>query len=259
MNGDPRIKIDPLGRRIFFGDGSCDKVRDVCKAICCRMYDVTLSENEFLSGKYKARPVCQAGMEDCRNPGASCVNRLFQLYKKPDGSCVYLDGHDKCSIHPDRPQGCRDFSCSEGWSISWAYLTGICADAEWRDRAARAFALEKVKDDMVFAPNPAVRFKAGFRGNGAGEMSIVKEPEDKCRPYTGNMPLRSRDVDEKTLEAFLSLFDGKRDLSAVREGLKDRTGKDIPSEDVREIAWHLYREGLIIFRHCVSVFKPRQM
>ena len=33
------------------------------------------------------------------------------LEKKGDGSCVYLEGN-KCGIHEDRPEACREFFCT---------------------------------------------------------------------------------------------------------------------------------------------------
>ena len=70
--------------------------------LCCKLFLINLSKEEYLSGKYKT----MFGEHDL--PAKYGANFLSQ---KTDGSCIYLKGNE-CSIHADRPKVCRDFFCT---------------------------------------------------------------------------------------------------------------------------------------------------
>lgn len=76
--------------------------------ICCRLFLVNLSEEEYRSGKYRTQFEEFGLIDDFRLANACGANILKQ---KEDGSCFYLK-ENKCSIHEIRPQVCRDFFCT---------------------------------------------------------------------------------------------------------------------------------------------------
>lgn len=73
--------------------------------VCCKLFLINLSKNEYLSGIYKT--VFENSFKDFTEAEKYGANLLKQ---KQDGSCVYLS-KEGCSIHKDRPLVCRDFFC----------------------------------------------------------------------------------------------------------------------------------------------------
>ncbi|MFH2027908.1 MAG: YkgJ family cysteine cluster protein [Nanoarchaeota archaeon] len=73
--------------------------------ICCRLFLINLSEEEYGSKRYIT--MFDEFVEDFEEAEMIGANILAQ---KEDGSCVYLK-NDKCSIHDDKPNSCKKFSC----------------------------------------------------------------------------------------------------------------------------------------------------
>lgn len=81
-----------------------------CKqcGICCKLFLINLSEEEYKSKTYKTQ--FDEYTDDFEEAELCGMNILAQ---NEDGSCIYLkDG--KCSIHERRPQVCRNFFCESG-------------------------------------------------------------------------------------------------------------------------------------------------
>lgn len=76
--------------------------------ICCRLFLVNLTEEEYRSGKYKTQFEKFSLMNDFHSANACGANILKQ---KKDGSCIYLK-EKKCSVHKIRPRVCREFFCT---------------------------------------------------------------------------------------------------------------------------------------------------
>ena len=76
--------------------------------ICCRLFLINLSEDEYRSGKYKTQLEEFDIIDDFHKAIEYGANILKQ---KTNGSCIYLEG-SKCNIHKTRPQVCREFFCT---------------------------------------------------------------------------------------------------------------------------------------------------
>ncbi len=74
--------------------------------VCCRLFLINLTEEEYISGKYKTQ--FDEFIKDFREAESVGANILKQ---KEDESCIYLK-NNKCSIHSQRPRACRNFFCS---------------------------------------------------------------------------------------------------------------------------------------------------
>jgi len=81
---------------------TCDK-----SGVCCKLFVINLSEEEYKSGKYKTI-FEEFGLVDDFLEAEMCGANL--LAQKNDGSCIYLE-NNQCSIHEFRPAVCRDFFC----------------------------------------------------------------------------------------------------------------------------------------------------
>ena len=77
--------------------------------ICCKLFLINLSEDEYKSKKYKTQFDSFEFVEDFEEAEFCGANIITQ---KEDGSCTYLK-KGKCSIHDMRPRACRNFFCAD--------------------------------------------------------------------------------------------------------------------------------------------------
>lgn len=79
----------------------CDERYKTCRAACCIIYNVYLTGEEVMSGKYRW---------DLQHP--------YRLARTAEGHCTYLDRESlRCSIWADRPMVCRGYSCAKDAQI----------------------------------------------------------------------------------------------------------------------------------------------
>ncbi|TRZ51401.1 YkgJ family cysteine cluster protein [bacterium] len=76
--------------------------------LCCRLFLVNLTKEEYYSGKYKTLFEEFGLIGDFNKASVYGANILKQ---KAGGSCIYLKTK-KCSIHKIRPQVCKEFFCT---------------------------------------------------------------------------------------------------------------------------------------------------
>ena len=76
--------------------------------ICCQLFLINLSKEEYQSGKYKTQ-FEEFGLIDDFKKAVSCGANIIK--QQNDGSCVYLEGKN-CSIHEIRPRVCKEFFCA---------------------------------------------------------------------------------------------------------------------------------------------------
>lgn len=76
--------------------------------ICCKLFVINLTKEEYASGKYKTQ-FEEFGLTTDFNEAELCGMNI--ITQKEDGSCIYLK-NKKCSIHNRRPKSCRNFFCT---------------------------------------------------------------------------------------------------------------------------------------------------
>jgi Fe-S-cluster containining protein len=253
MKRFPKITLDARNKKIIF-HGDCNEARDLCEAICCRVYDVTVTGEEFRSGRYHTREICSVTGKQCEKPDISCMNRRYFLRKKEDGSCVYLDEESKCSIHPERPKSCRDFHCREGWQISYAYMAGDEETGKRLLEETDRFVMETLKDDMKFIRNPAVKLKTLFYSKEKNQVHVVKELVEKCGMVSDKHILDVKGLSDGDMLCLAEIFNGEHDLGEVRRKFKERSGLDIPVPDFYKIIWMLFCQKIIVFKCETDMF-----
>lgn len=122
-----QVEIDGTKRKIVF-HGDCLELLAVCRAMCCREWEVSISPKEYASGRFNAEAICLLTDKICSEPGQSCINLKYRLCRLPDKSCVYLQD-DHCRIYAERPRTCRVFQCKGGWRLTSVYpAEGISLD-----------------------------------------------------------------------------------------------------------------------------------
>ena len=75
--------------------------------LCCRLFLINLTEEEYQSGKYKTQ-LGEFGLIDNFRQAATYGTNIL---KQEDDHCLYLK-EGKCSIHKTRPQVCKEFFCT---------------------------------------------------------------------------------------------------------------------------------------------------
>jgi len=75
--------------------------------VCCKLFLINLTEDEYKSGKYKTQFEEFGLVNDFQEAEICAANIITQ---KEDGSCIYLE-NGKCSIHEKRPKACQKFFC----------------------------------------------------------------------------------------------------------------------------------------------------
>ena len=73
---------------------------------CCRLFFINLTEEEYRSGRYEL--MFNEFVDDFEEAELVGANIVAQ---NEDESCIYLKDN-KCSIHKNRPQACRNFFCT---------------------------------------------------------------------------------------------------------------------------------------------------
>lgn len=83
---------------------------NIC-GVCCNLFLITLTESEYNSKKYKTQ-FEKFGLIKNFNKAEQCGANILQQKKdnKENENCIYLI-NNKCSIHKNRPEACRDFFC----------------------------------------------------------------------------------------------------------------------------------------------------
>lgn len=85
-----------------------------CNAPCCKENFVPLTDKEVKSKKY------DAVYESIFNLETKKITAGYYLRRKKDGSCIYLNKFDLCTIWRERPLACRVYVCEKlkkSWTI----------------------------------------------------------------------------------------------------------------------------------------------
>lgn len=176
MKDNSRFLLDVNKGKIFF-KGNCFEVLHLCKALCCRRVNATLSLEEIRSNFYKAEAFCIVTNRECKNKEIDCADREYRLKrKKNDNTCIYLTRDNKCAINERKPQNCKDFYCKEGWGLLYP-SEELARKAEKR---TNKYFIENLRDDMVFVLNPLIRVETLFYVKEKKEILFVNKRIDKC-------------------------------------------------------------------------------
>lgn len=79
----------------------------LCDTPCCKENFVPLIEEEIKSKKYEMIFETIFSFEDKK------VISGYFLKRKKDGSCIYLNEFDMCTIWKDRPLSCKIYICEK--------------------------------------------------------------------------------------------------------------------------------------------------
>ena len=233
------IPVNMKTREVLLGD-DCLKALDLCKAFCCSYFDyIEVSEEEYLSGKYRAHPVCTYNRGNpCVDPDIPCPYRKYALDRKEDGSCVYLDDRKMCSIHEEKPSSCRNFNCGGAWRIHYDRGGGLRSEPQQY----------KLDGEMVFRPNPNARLAGLICSEKRKQLIISKKMVDRCGVVTNVRELDFPGLGENEFRSFFGLFDGSKNLKDIYSSFEPENGSGMTVKDKDDLVRMLLDEGLINFK-----------
>ncbi|GEM_PF-936954 len=253
---EERVRIDGVHRKIVFR-GDCEEMRPVCRALCCREWDVGISVVEHASGRYEADAICVLTEKACPTPSLPCVDRRYRLGRRDDRSCVYLDD-DRCRIYAERPRTCRDFACQGGWRLASVFpAEGAPSDEAPPAPPSKAEAVARLTEDMTFVLHPLLKLHAVFYLQARREVVFVKEMVGACGKFTTRGSLDVPQLDDAALMALIELFARKEPLGQVyrrfrKDGGDSRSdaggdgGAALTLPQFFEIVWLLNQHSIVL-------------
>jgi Fe-S-cluster containining protein len=249
MKKQEKIRLDANKQALYF-PGGCGDV-ETCRAVCCRNWNVLVDMHEEESQTYNVETVCLCTNNDCADRESLCLNRRTRLARKTDGSCVYLDSQNRCSIYVTRPVACQTFTCENGWKLS-PQASEIKLDVS-EPGLDPMFFKQNLRMDLVFVKNPAVEFKTSFYLKEDREIIMVVKRVDKCGTGSIKITYDNPLVTDDILSSIILSFDGTKDCAAVLHEVRDRFGIDLNDEDFLDIILLFHRENLLMFKMVPSL------
>jgi len=250
MNNKQEFELIGKERKLRF-NGDCLDVLGSCEAMCCRQWKVLVFKDEHSSGRYQVESRCNLTGRECDRNQDICVNLKYILKKKEDGSCIYLNKENRCSIYTDRPKVCRRFFCTGGWSLTSA-LPGSKMKENGDGKAltdpevTKERFMERLEDDMIFVLHPLMKLKTLFYLPGKGRIIFVKKMAGSCGTFHTDDDFHHQEFDETKLLDLVHAFDSKERLETIRLRFCEEHGIELGKEAFKEIVWLLSSHLIII-------------
>jgi Fe-S-cluster containining protein len=249
--GDPRIdrnlvEFDGTHRRLIF-HGDCTEMRDLCKAMCCRMdWFIDLSSEEYASGRYQTDVMCTLTGKECLDYSPHCINRRYRLAKYEDRVCVYLK-ENRCSIYAERPKTCRDFECQGGWRIHSSVfppeeeLKGKDSDFPFRETF-----IGELNDDLVFVPHPLLKVHTVFCRKPQRDIIFVKEMVGGCSKFSSREEFDYPQLDDAMVMRLIDLMNRKESLGSIYQKFCKYYPGLLTQKEFYEIIWVLNKHNIVL-------------
>lgn len=246
-----KIAIDVRKKKLFF-PRNCSKALSLCKAMCCRVFGVSILKDEKKKGMYDIDLLCGLNNKKCNKSFIDCTSQKFWLKRHKDGRCIYLDNKNKCSIYKDRPQVCKAFDCKGGWE----FLTAVSSKKSKallksiRERISN----EKLKDTTQILLNPLARLKSIICLENQPEIIFIIEETGNCTPIVIKHSFINSGLREKDVVFLLKLFRGDTFKKIYQEFNKYKN-RILSKEELNKIILLLKHYNVILFK---TSFKSRR-
>ena len=230
-----QIKLDSTIHKMYFKNKGCNNL-DVCKALCCRNWDINLALEEYETGVYESEAFCSMDKKVCSSLNKSCPQRSFRLKKNNDGGCIYLNKKNTCNIHSTRPIVCRNFICDNGFN-----LEPICSPCEDIPDDVETCYFEGGLDFKAkYLFNPYLSIKNFFKDNNS--MTLIFKDITSCKDKTVNLIGLDYFSNKKEIVCLLEQFNGKNSLLSIRK----KSSKVISKDEFQNLIFYLIDEEVLI-------------
>jgi Fe-S-cluster containining protein len=239
------IEFDGKRGRIIF-QGNCLEMRTSCQAYCCRKdWKVRLSAEEYASGRYQGQAFCLLTEKACLGGTRPCANRGFQLSKREDHSCVYLQDNS-CGIYDQRPLVCREFHCTNGWELQPVMINAMKSPDQKSIPSMREQFLEHLTEDAVFVPQPLMKVHAVFCLKPRREIIFVKEMIGACGKFNTRDPFDHPQLNSDHILTLIGLFNRKETLGQIYRRFCSHVGGDLTQPEFHSIVWLLNKHQIVL-------------
>jgi Fe-S-cluster containining protein len=232
-------------KRLLTFHGRCLKVLPYCEGMCCRDWDIELSDKERKSGAFKMRVLCRLTDGNCASPALSCPNRLFMLQKNPDDSCLYLDSRSRCTIYKTRPAACRRFKCTGGWRLTAsakAMETRVYEKNAWHLNAA----LLCVGPKSRFKKNPDIALVGLYYFEKEGRLSFMTQAKGNDQPDVSSTVISGHRFGQKQVAGLVSLLVPENTLSQAIARFRKTYRTPITAREASAWAFLFHAHGIIV-------------
>jgi Fe-S-cluster containining protein len=229
------IKLNSDKHEICFDDGTCRAI-ELCKALCCRNWDINLALEEYRQEIYKAESFCSQDKTVCLKEDKPCPQRTYRLKKNKDASCIYLNKENQCEIYSTRPIVCRNFICDKGFKIEpIASVAPECQDE------AEICSFEGGLDlKTKFMFNPYLRIKK-VQTVGSS-LRLTFNDVTSCKEKVTNIRGSNCFSQKKEAVYFFKLCNGKNTLKAVLNKMLEKMERD----EFLNLALYLIDEKVLV-------------
>lgn len=248
-----KLSLDPENHTVRF-TGTCPEVLDTCQALCCRHWDIALTEEESATGLYDTEKICRLDHARCTKPKQDhpCIQRGYRIKKKADGACLYLDQQNRCRIYAFRPILCRNFSCENGWKVSPISRSRSSDRFDFDMDTALASYTEMPEITTRLIQNPLITTKVMRAGKKNG-CTLNMRLQTACRPsylrFSGLPAKKTRSI----IMALLTCCTIERSLRELYDVYKKTIGKSVKRKDFIRVIMFLLDHEILIARQ----FKKR--
>ena len=240
-----RLEFDGKDRRIVF-HGDCLEMHPICEAFCCRIWPAEMTEEEYASGRWESETVCILTHKPCTDNTRPCLSRQYQLRKREDGCCVYLD-ENRCSIYSDRPKNCSTWHCRDhDWVLSPGPLKNQPPSNEKNPTLTCETFVKHMKPNLVFVPHPLLKVHTVFVRKPQHDIIFVKEMVGACGKFTTQDTFDYPRLDDDGVMELIDLFNRKEPLGQIYQDFCVQHPDVLTQQDFFEIVWVLNKHNIVL-------------
>jgi hypothetical protein len=240
-----RVEIDGVNRLLLF-HGDCNEMRPVCRAMCCRAWELGITAEEYTSGQYQAEVVCTLTMKACIDTNPPCPSRRYRLAKQADKSCIYLE-EDLCSIYARRPAICHNFQCQGGWRLDTViHPESDSAPDQGPAMLSQETFVERINSDEVFILHPLIKVNTVFYRKSKHEIIFIKEMAGPCGKFTTYDSFDHPQLDDTQLLKLIDLFARKKPLGEIYARFCAQNASALTLPEFYALVWLLNKHNIVI-------------
>jgi hypothetical protein len=239
-----RVEIDGAHRKVVF-HGDCFEMHAVCKALCCREWEVSISAEEYASRLYEAETVCILTDKACTEALLQCINRRYRLAKREDKSCVHLE-ENRCRIYNERPNTCRKFQCTGGWRLASVFPPDSAPPDQKLPALTKEVFVERLTEDMIFVLHPLLKVHSVFYLKQRNEINFIKEMVGACGKFNTYDSFDFPQLDDALLTEMIDLFGSKEPLGEIYRRYCAQTKSLLTLKEFYEIVWLLNKHNVVL-------------
>jgi len=244
MNSD-LVEITEKGRLLFHG--SCLDVLAICKGFCCRVFkNIQITPDEYKSGLYPVDVMCFLTKKECVQKKDTCRYRYYRLRKGQDGSCIFQDSNNKCSIQDYKPLACADFSCRGGWKLNNAQSASESDSKAPAIKQNKESFIDHLTEEMTFVSHPLIKLHTVFNVKEKEEIIFIKEMVGKCGKFHSRDSFQYPQFDDDLLLRLIHLFDSKDSLQEIRQSFCDQHEVCLTKSEFYELIWLFNKHKIIL-------------